>query len=236
MKNSYLLKVVVGLITLVSMSTVAFAQEEAKAEVAEESKVSIDGGLDIYSSYVWRGSKFGKGPAFQPWVEGAFGNLAIGGWGSVNAGSAEAFEMDTYISYSFDFGLGITVSDYFFGDSVGLGYLDFKTNHYIEPSLSYEIKAFTFTGAYMFLPGFSNGGDMYFEAEFSKGAFSFALGAGNGQYTSAGKFAGDFMLCNVKIGASKELQITEKYAIPLSAAVIFNPATEGFFIAAGISF
>ena len=28
----------------------------------------VDAGLDIYSSYVWRGIKFGEGAAFQPWV------------------------------------------------------------------------------------------------------------------------------------------------------------------------
>lgn len=240
MKQVNVIRLILALMTIVSLSMTATAQEATTPAAATEEKeplASIDAGLDLYSSYIWRGSKFGTGPAFQPWVEGAIGGLAIGAWGSVNAGSEEAFEMDLYLGYSFDFGLGITVTDYYFGSSDSTGamvYGDFfayDQTHYIEPSLSYEIGSFSVLGAYMFAPGFEDG-DMYFEVGYSIGALSLAVGAGDGAYTSDG----DFMLCNITVGASKDIEITEKFTLPLSGSVTLNPSTEGFFISAGISF
>src|SRR5665811_1971575 len=57
-------------------------------------------GLDIYSSYIWRGAKFGSGPAFQPSVSYSTGGFEIGASGSVNASTDEALEIDLYTSYS----------------------------------------------------------------------------------------------------------------------------------------
>lgn len=241
MKNFRTLLLVAVIVALFAPISIK-AQEEA----AEESSASIDAGLDIYSSYIWRGAKFGSGPAFQPWVEGAIGNLAIGAWGSVNASIDEALEMDLYIGYSFDFGLSIAVTDYYFGhvdgDSLGvdddgetiyeqLGFLSYNDAHFIEPAISMEIGDFSIMGAYMFYPGFEEG-DLYFEAGYSFGALSLTLGAGDGAYTDDG----EFMICNIGVGASKEIQITEKFSLPLSGGVVLNPSTEGFYIYAGISF
>ncbi|MBN1598840.1 MAG: hypothetical protein JW894_11145 [Bacteroidales bacterium] len=212
------------------------------AQDKEESLTSIDTGLDIYSSYVWRGSKFGSGPAFQPWVEGGIGALAIGAWGSVNSSTDESFEMDLYISYGFDFGLSIAVTDYYFGGDYTITHL----NHYIEPSLVFEIGDLSLTAAYMFLAAteadeeagteatdYGEEGDMYFEAGYAFGALEVAIGAGDGQYVSEDD---DFMICNLTVGTSKEIEITDRFFLPLSGAVTFNPSTGGFFIYAGISF
>ena len=230
----------------------------------EESSAGIDGGVDLYSSYIWRGSKFGSGPALQPWLEGTAGGFAIGAWGSVNASTDESLEMDLYVSYSFDFGLSLGVNDYYFGGD----WTSFSTSHYIEPMASFEIGNFTLTGAYMLLAGadaieavdavpasvdlatgiitpavegiegadavdFGSEGDVYLELGYSFKSLDIALGAGNGQYISEDD---DFMLCNITIGTSKEIKITDNYSLPVSAAVTLNPSTGGFFIYAGISF
>lgn len=47
---------------------------------AQEAKWSL--GADFVSSYVWRGSKFGTGPAIQPNISFNTGGFSIGGWGS----------------------------------------------------------------------------------------------------------------------------------------------------------
>ncbi|MBN1187582.1 MAG: hypothetical protein JXB49_35230 [Bacteroidales bacterium] len=239
-RSSYSFLAFMTIVCLMSVSFSAVAQEE------EEASSPVDAGMDIYSTYIWRGAKFGTGPAFQPWVEGSIENLAIGAWGSVNAGVDEAFEMDLYLSYSFDFGLTVGVTDYYFGavdgDSIGVdddgetmlesfGYFAFDKGHYIEPMVSYAIGDLSVTAAYMFTPGFEEG-DMYFEAGYSISGIDLALGAGDGAYTKDG----EFMLCNISIGTSKEIKITDNFSLPLSGAVILNPSTEGFFITAGISF
>ena len=238
MKNFKNLLLLVAMFTLIAPLAVN-AQED------EGSSASIDAGMDLFSSYIWRGAKFGSGPTFQPWVEGAVGNLAIGAWGSVCASTDEGFEMDLYAGYSFDFGLSIAVTDYYFGhvqgDSIGstdgetdyedFGYFSYDQVHYIEPAISYEIGNLSLLAAYMFMPGFKDG-DVYLEAGYTIGALELALGAGDGQYTDDG----NFMLCNITIGTSKEIPITEKFSLPLTGGVTLNPSTQGFFIYAGISF
>ena len=217
----------------------------------EEESSPVDLGLDIYSSYIWRGAKFGSGPAFQPWLEASAGNLAIGAWGSINSSTDEAFEMDLYLSYSFDFGLSIGVTDYYFGytdgDSIGvdddggtvfeqLGYFAYDNGHYIEPMISFEAGDLSLTAAYMFAPGFDDG-DTYLEASYSIKGVSLTVGLGDGAYTATDTDPeGDFNLCNISIGTSKEVKITDSFSLPLSGSVTLNPATEGFFITVGMSF
>jgi hypothetical protein len=248
---------------LIALALIVTAPSSVNAQ-EEESLASIDGGLDLYSSYIWRGAKFGSGPAFQPWVEGSVGGLAIGAWGSVNASVDESMEMDLYLGYSFDFGLSLAITDYYFGGD----WIDFSGNHYIEPMASFELGNFTLTGAYMLLPDadaieavnsvpasvdlgtgiitpaiegiegadavdFGSEGDIYLELGYSFESVDIALGAGNGQYVSEDD---DFMICNITVGTSKEIAITESFSLPLSAAVTLNPSTGGFFIYAGISF
>ena len=145
-----------------------------------------DVGLDIYSSYVWRGEKSGTGPAFQPSVEFSTGGFAIGAWGSVSTGSEEAAETDLYASYSLSLGekasLNFTVTDYFYP-----GTLFFSgESHSIEPMVNLEVGGFTFTAAYM--EGLGNKdintiSDFYLQAAFSAGPVDLFIGGGNGQYS-----------------------------------------------------
>lgn len=246
------LLITTSLLLLLAIAPFAHAQDE------EES--NWDTGLDIYSSYIWRGAKFGSGPAFQPYVSFAAGGFEIGAWGSISASSDEALEMDLYASYSIG-GFSIGLTDYYFG-----GDWTSQTSHYLEPSLSFGIGGFSIAGYYMFLAGSNNDpgtpgspavvdletgvvtpaveaidpvkktslgseGDMYFEAGYSFKHVDVALGAGDGQYTDNG----DFKVCVISVGTSKDIQITEKFVLPISGAVILNPSTKGFFITAGIS-
>ncbi len=212
-----------------------FAQEE------EESSVWSTG-FDIYTSYIWRGSKFGSGPAFQPFVDATVGGLSIGAWGSVNSSLDEALEMDLYLSYGFG-PVSLTVTDYYFGGD----WTDMSMTHYIEPSVGVEAGGFSAMFAYMLLPGteddastigvdestdFGEEGDTYLELGYGFDAVSFAVGLGNGAYTDDG----DFSLCNITVGTSKEIAITEKFSLPVSGSVTLNPSTGGFFITAGVSF
>jgi hypothetical protein len=79
--------------------------------------------------------------------------------------------------------------------------------------------------------GFGSSADLYLEAGYSFSSVDLTLGAGNGQYT----VDGDFSICNIGVGTSKELKLTESYSLPVSGAVILNPSTGGFFITVGIA-
>ena len=185
-------------------------------------------GLDIYSSYVWRGTKFGTGPAFQPSLEFSAGGFAIGAWGSYSAGDIESPEADLYASYGFDLGesssLTFTLTDYYFP---GTSWME-GTSHYIEPLVNLGLGAFSLTGAYMMNDG---AGDIYLEAAVAAGPVNLTLGGGDGAYT----VDGDFNICNIGISTSKEIKITDSFSLPVSGAAILNPSSEQFHIVVGIS-
>ena len=201
----------------------------------EEASSSFDAGADIVSNYIWRGSKFGTGPAIQPYVEFSTGNLAIGSWGSFGITDNESPEADLYLSYGFDFGLSVGITDYYFP---GSNYFDYSTesgSHGFEVNLGYETGGFSLGANYMLneAPGAGTaGGDMYFELGYSFETVSLFVGGGDGWHTTTG----DFALTNIGLSVSKELEISETFSLPLSGAVILNPETEQFYVVVGVSF
>ncbi|MFO7869281.1 MAG: hypothetical protein R6U95_08300 [Bacteroidales bacterium] len=223
MKKMNVKKMMCVVMAVCALSTTSLiAQEET--EEAASSRIGTDAGVDVFSSYVWRGAKFGTGAAFQPWMEFTAGGLTIGSWGSVSTGGVEDMEMDLYVDYSFDFGLSVTFTDYYFGGN----WMDFETMHFLEPAVSYSYDAFSFTGAYMFGEDTE---DVYVELAYSFDILDVAVGAGDGAYTSSG----DFGVCNVTLSKTKEIVVTESFSIPLVGAVTLNPYNEAFYVYAGIS-
>ena len=83
-------------ILLITASVLLLITFIPNVNAQEEEESPWSAGLDIYSSYIWRGTKFGSGPAFQPSVSFSTGGFEIGAWGSVSASTDEAFEMDLY--------------------------------------------------------------------------------------------------------------------------------------------
>lgn len=207
---------------------------------AQDSESPFSVGGDLVSSYLWRGTKFGTGPAIQPYLELALGNFAIGGWGSYCFTTNEAAEADLYVSYGFDFGLSVGLTDYYFP---GTEYFDYSTesgSHAFEINLGYEIGGLAI-GANYFLNeaggAGTDGGDMYFELGYSFSHFGIFVGGGNGWHTvEMDADESDFNVVNIGITASKEIAITENYALPVSGSLILNPDTEQFHVVVGISF
>lgn len=215
--------------------SVVIAQEEEAAEEEKSSPFSV--GVDLVSSYVWRGLKYG-GPALQPYVELGFGGFAVGAWGSFGIGPIDEAvnEADLYLGYGFDFGLYIGMTDYYYQGSPYFQYSGDTASHAFEANLGYEIGGFSIAANYIFNDARngagSQGGDMYFEAGYSFSYFDIFLGAGDGWHTTDG----DFMICNIGIGASKEIQIGKKFALPVFGQVVVNPEAEEFNIVVGLSF
>jgi len=201
----------------------------------EEKSSPFDVGADLVSSYLWRGTKFGTGPAIQPYLSLAVGGFEIGGWGSYCFTGDEGAEADLYLSYGFDFGLSIGLTDYYFP---GTEYFDYTTesgSHAFEINLGYEIKRFSIAGNYILNEAGSAGsagGDMYFEAGYGFDSFSLFAGAGDGWHSMDGKFA----LCNIGVAAEKEIQLSDTFSLPVSGALIWNPDKEQYHVVVGISF
>lgn len=204
----------------------------------DESSSSFDLGTDVVSNYIWRGSKFGTGPAVQPYIEFSTGNFAVGSWGSFGVTDNEAAEADLYLSYGFDFGLSVGLTDYYYP---GTDYFDYSTvsgSHGFEVNLGYELGNISIGANYMLneaTTAGTAGGDMYFELGYSFDAVSLFVGGGDGWHTLGGTAKGSFALCNIGLSVSKEIEISEKFSLPVSGSVILNPDTKQFFVVFGFS-
>jgi hypothetical protein len=214
------------------------AQEEEKT-----SPFSV--GADVYTSYVWRGTKFG-GTAIQPTVKYVNGGLTVGVWGSyglktdASTGMLGLYaETDPYISYSFPFGLSLGVTDYYYeGDFSELS--DSLGSQAFEVNLGYTIGSLSFAGNYILNEAggaASAGGDMYFQLSYAFSYFTLFAGAGNGWHTLDNEDGEDvFNICNVGLSTTKTIKVTDSFSIPVTGQLIVNPDSKQFFAVAGFSF
>ncbi len=216
-----------GLIVVMVLSTVEMRAQD------EEKQSGFTTGVDFYSSYVFRGTRFGQGPSVQPSLKYINGGLTLGVWGAFDASGYS--ETDPYISYSFPFGLSLGLTDYYYP---GLDVFDVsKTtgSHAFELNGGYSTGGLSLSANYIFNEAggaASAGGDKYFQAAYAFESFSLFAGAGDGWHTSDGKFN----LCNVGIGTSKEIKITESFSVPVNGQVILNPERKQLFLVVGFSF
>lgn len=195
----------------------------------------ISTGVDLYSTYVWRGVAY-SGPSIQPYVEFGAGGFAIGAWGSQGidgvtgpTSASNGFqEMDLYAGYDFDFGLSLGVTDYYYPGSLFFE----DASHAFELNAGYGVGDLSISGNYIFGGGGSAGDDLYFELGYSAGAADLFIGGGDGWHSSD---PDEFSIVNIGIGTSKDIQITDTFTLPLNGSVILNPDTEQFYIVAGIS-
>jgi hypothetical protein len=211
----------------------AFFTNDLTAQKKEDEKSSkFSPGVDFYSSYLWRGSKLGTGPAVQPYIDFTTGGLTLEAWGSFDAsGYGEA---DIYATYDLPFGLSFGFTDYYLTDLDYFDYSDSTGSHAFELTAGYEIKNLSLTANYIVNKAGgieSKGGDIYLEAAYSFKYFGLFLGAGNGWTTSDG----DFAVCNIGIQAEKEVKITDSFSIPVTGQVVLNPDKKSLYVVVGFS-
>ena len=216
-----------GLVVFVILSTNRLQGQDENAN----SKFSV--AADIYSNYIWRGTKYGQGPAVQPSVRFITGGLTVGVWGSFDAsGYAEA---DPYISYSLPVGFSLGLTDYYYPGLKVFDISDTTGSHAFEINAGFVKGGLSLSANYVLNQAggaASLGGDMYFQAGYAFTYFNLFVGAGDGWHTSDGSFA----LCNVGLGTSKTIKLTDSFSIPVSGQVILNPEREQLFIVVGFSF
>jgi hypothetical protein len=198
----------------------------------QESKINFNAGADIYTNYIWRGTKLGTGPSLQPNVKLSAGGFTLGVWGAFDAsGYAEA---DPYVSYSFPFGLSLGLTDYYYPGLEVFDFSDSTGSHALEINAGFSIDGLNLSANYIVNEAggaASAGGDMYFQAGYTFKAFSVFIGAGDGWHTSNG----DFNVCNIGIGTSKEIKITDTFSIPVSGQIVLNPEREQLYVVVGFS-
>jgi len=213
-------------LTLLILFFIGTAFQTAKAQ-------DISAGLDLYSTYVWRGVAY-SGPSIQPYVEIGGGGFTLGAWGSQGFDGFQ--EMDLYTSYTFDFGFSIGVTDYYYPDPTPFTppesspFFD-DAAHAFELNGGYSTGGLSISGNYIFAGDGSVGDDVYFELGYTAGRANLFIGGGDGWHSTNTEFT----VVNIGVGTSKDIKITDTFTLPLSGAVIVNPDTEQLYITAGIS-
>ncbi|MGE4587736.1 MAG: hypothetical protein AB7D05_10385 [Mangrovibacterium sp.] len=205
---------------------------------AQESSWTV--GADFVSNYIWRGLKFGSGPAVQPTVEFGTGGFAIGAWGNYNFTDDEvegdAAETDLYASYSFGLGessaLSLSFTDYYFPNSDSRYFK--AASHSFEPGIGLEISKFSLSAAYMMSNQTGENEDVedfYIQAGYTIGNVDLFVGGGDGQYS----LSGDFNISNFGVSTSRDIKISDTFTLPLFGSAIWNPNAEQFYLVVGFS-
>lgn len=218
-------------ITLLVFTVLAICTWNVNAQEIEEKASPFTVGADIYSNYIWRGTKLGVGPAFQPSVKFAIGGLTLGVWGSFDASGYT--EVDPYISYTLPFGLSIGMTDYYF-PNLGGSFTADSANAY-EVNVGFTKGGLSLSANYILneaTTAASSGKDMYFQAGYAFTNFNISVGAGDGWHTSDT----EFNICHVAIGTGKVIKISDTFSIPVNGQVIYNPERNLLHVVAGISF
>jgi hypothetical protein len=236
-KNLYPGILIVLLITIFSSASL-YAQEDDK-------KSPFTLGADIVSSYVWRGSKVGSGPNIQPAMKFSKGRFTLGAWGSTSFHDfGDVAETDLFTSYTFDPGLSIGLTDYYYFGYPLFRFTTDSASHAFEVNLGYTLKNFSFSANYVLNDASKggpanrpNGGDMYFELDYTFKQFGVFAGAGNGWNTTYKENGDDvFAVCNIGMKASKKIKISDSYSLSLNGALSVNPDREQLNLVVGISF
>jgi hypothetical protein len=220
-----------GLPALTLLSMITFSPVILNAQ-EDTSKPEINAWADFNSSYIWRGSKLGIGPAVQPSVEFSAGGFAVGVWGTCDASGY--MEADPYISYSFPFGLSLGFSDYYYPDLSLFDVSDTSGSHAFEFNCDLSVGGLNLSANYILNEAGgagSCGGDLYFEAGYSFNQFGIFVGAGNGWYTTDNEFS----ICNIGIETNREIKITDSFTLPVFGQIIVNPEQEKLFVVVGFS-
>lgn len=198
----------------------------------ESPNVPLTFGADLVNRYIFRGLDFGSSPAIQPSLVFSTGNFTLGAWGSYAfVASPAGIEADLYAFYSFDFGLSVGITDYYFPSErlkidqnvilpVRSGkYFDYAHHHYLELNATQSLGSFRLNANYGFL---NLDHAVYLEAGYALKWADLFVGAGNGLYSLSGKFN----VVNVGIKASREVALTKDYSFSLSSSLILNPNAE----------
>ncbi|MDR0832681.1 MAG: hypothetical protein LBN93_00590 [Candidatus Symbiothrix sp.] len=213
----------------------------------ETSGATFSAGADVVSSYVFRGTlqEAFPGVNVQPGLGVSAGGFSLGAWGSTSIYSG-AKEVDLAVGYEIA-GVKIGITDYWIVDN-GTKYFEaIKDSHVFEANLSYTFpEAFpltiswntNFAGA----DAVDAGGDALYSTYVGL-TYPFAvkgvdLEAEVGFTPWEGAYADNFNLVNVSLKASKEVKITDHFALPVFAQYSINPYLEdaNLVFGTGISF
>jgi uncharacterized protein (TIGR02001 family) len=209
---------------------------------------SVSVGGTLASRYVWRGVDFGDAAAVQPSLSYSQSGFTIGAWGSFDISPVSGSgvnENDLYASYSFDLGesgsISVSVTDFYFSTGAN-NYFDYDNDtggHVIEPGISYSgpFSVSASINAY----GRGDFNEIWLEASypFSVKEVDLSVAIGGSPNDEGGYYATDAntdaAITKLSLSASKSIEITDSFSLPISASYYVNPYLARSYFIFGIS-
>lgn len=223
------------LVAVMALPTVSVAQDKPEASM----------GVDLVSGYLWRGQDLGN-VSIQPSAAVGYKGFTLSGWGSVGFDKEDTKEFDLTLGYATG-GFSISVTDYWFNG--GAGYFHYgahNTAHVFEAQVGYDfgplaVNWFTnFAGD----DGVNKDGDRAYSSYVSVAApfrlggldWTAEVGATPWVTTFYNDGTNGFEVCDISLGVTKEVKISDSFSLPVFAKATWNPATEGAYFAVGMTF
>lgn len=228
---------------MMAAAMTAGAQENAGAGSDVETTVAAD----AVSQYIWRGQDLG-GISVQPTLGVSYKGFSATLWGSVGLESKDTKEFDITLAYSIG-GFNIGVTDYWFnqnGQDTANRYFMYeshKTNHVFEANVGYDfgVAAIQWYTNFAGNDGVNDKGKRAYSSYVELSA-PFQLGgcdwtAAVGAVPMATDFYGTsgFAVTNTSLKATKDIQVTPSFSVPVFAQVAANPCSQKAYFVFGFT-
>lgn len=213
------------------------------ATTKAQDEFTVSGKADFVSNYVWRGSDQNSGFSIQPNLALSYKGVTLAAWGSqslTNASEAPQ-EFDINLSYSTK-GFTVMVSDYWW-NGMAAPYGRYKDGHHFEGTLSYNFSEscnlpLTLSWSTWFAGADDNRVKDNGELDRAFSTYIFAsydialpaditLTPAVGFTPWEGVYHNKAAFTDISLKATKAIEVTDKFSIPLFVQAIVAPHDTG---------
>ena len=202
---------------------------------------------DVVSSYIWRGQDLGN-VSLQPTLGIGYKGLSLTAWGSVGLSDpSDTKEFDMTLGYTIG-GFNIGITDYWFNNGLDPENRYFKydahgTNHVFEANVGYDfgpasLQWFTnFAGN----DGVNKDGKRAYSSyveltvPFKLANVDWTATAGAVPFCTDFYGTDGFAVTNLALKATKDIQMTETFSVPVFGQVVANPCSQKAYLVIGFT-
>ena len=202
---------------------------------------------DFVNEYIWRGQKLGD-VAVQPTLDVGYKGLSLTAWGSYGLSNKDDVkEFDLTLAYTVS-GFNFGITDYWFSEGLEPDGRYFKydahsTNHVFEANIGYDFGPVALQWYTNFAgnDGLNKNGrraySSYFEVNvpFKFSTVDWTATAGAVPYASTLYGTTGFAVTNLSLRATKDIRVTDSFAIPIFAQLTGNPCSQKAYLVLGFT-
>ena len=210
-------KWVLLLMTAIALPATSMAQD----------KVEFSAGVDVVSAYLWRGQKLGEA-SLQTTAAVAYKGFSFTAWSTLAFDGNDGDEIDLTLAYEKG-NFSVSLTDYW--------YAEYDNEHTLEAQVGYD---FGVVGVNWYTNVYGDDKEyasyLSLTAPFSLIGLDWEAEVGATPWGTDYYGTDNFSVCDLSLGASKELNIGKSFSTTLYAKATYNPTIEKFYATVGISF